>query len=127
MYLAVVCAASGVLFGAIAIAVSGGVSWTGVLIAGGICFAGAFVSLLIAEWLSAPRFLLHRVLLSTLARMAPPLIALLSLKANPHIWPADLGFQELGYFLVAFYTVLLLAETLLTMPDRTPLRHPAAS
>ena len=126
-WLLAVCAASGVLFGAIALAVSGQVSWPGVVIAGGVCLAGALVSVLFSELLSAPRFLLHRVLLGTLVRMAPPLLALLSLKANPQIWPADLSLTQLGYLFAAFYTVLLTAETLLTMPVRTPLRHPAAS
>lgn len=101
-------------------ALTGEVSWGSIGIAGAICLAGALVSLALSEMLAGPRFLLHRVLAGTLVRMAPPLIAIVSAGSNPSIWPADMTLEQIGSSLVAFYLVLLTAETLLSLPVVAP-------
>jgi hypothetical protein len=90
------------------------IGWFAGLAAGGVCLLAAWSVLGLSELLRKSQSLLALVLVGMMIRMGIPLAAALAVYF--HGGPlADAGFL---YYLVLFYFVTLVAETLLFLPER---------
>ena len=95
-------------------------TWRSALVVTLVCWLGAGVALAMAPDPTRPSQALGRLILGTLARMAPPLmLALLAILGGR-------GLDKLAtiYYLLAFYPVTLALETWLSLPADAAKRRP---
>jgi hypothetical protein len=84
-------------------------------VAGGLCLAGAILSLWIAYTLREPRFALTGLLLGMAANMFIPL----AFGVMIHISGGTLSQSGFIYYLIFFYLATLAAKTMLILPPAT--------
>ena len=95
-------------------------TWRSVLVVAMVCWLGAAVALAVAPDPARPSQAHGRLILGTLARMAPPLaLGLLAILGG-----GGLDKRATIYYLLAFYPVTLALETWLSLPADTSKRRP---
>jgi len=113
--LTAVVALVGVVAIPVGLATAGPMGAAAALAAGGICLFSGVVALLVAELCRVPELFLWGVLGGMGVRMALPLAA----AALVHYRAEGLANAGFMYYLVPFYLIVLVTETVLTLPTNT--------
>lgn len=106
---------------------TGPAAWASSAVAAGACLLGAWGGILPGVWLAGPERVLHRALSGMTIRLAIPMASFMVLRSSPADWAPNLLSHGFSLALVAFYVVLLAAETLLTLPASSFVKSPSAS
>lgn len=96
--------------------------WAGVLsasVAGATCLVGGLLAWMLVGMLNGPNNMMPRVLLGMFPRMGLPLAACMVV----YLQNGELAAAGFVYYILAFYFVILVVETVLQVSD---LQHPSA-